>query len=485
MKRRILPLILALVMATAVLPRTGSAAGEDHFSPVQTYRDQFVDIDPSDWYYENVAALYELGLTNGQGSSDHFGPSADITLAEVLTMAARLRSLYELGDSEKGPAVYYTGSSSWYLPYVEYLKALRVIGSEFDSLYSQPAARAQVAHILAHVLPADQFDSINEKAVTIGYASRQYISDVNEYTPYQQDILTLYRWGILGGTDETGLFLPQETIQRSEIAAMITRLAYSDLRIILDWDFTLSYSKTGTTLASLVTSTGAFHTAPAPDDSAAIDDNLRYMLSRGERHMVLNYGPNVLTRQLAEQIMAAFLNGVRSYAEQGYNGVQCSYSTGTGSLSLTFASSLYDERMIDVYREATMDAAIQVHDQLWKSGQITDAMSEYEKAKVYFTWLCSNCRYDYQSTATSMSHSGYSALVDGLAVCDGYTAAYNLLLKLEGISCTTASTVDHIWTVAVLDGREYHIDPTWGDQPTYIDYRCFGMSEEFSLSRFS
>lgn len=45
---------------------------------------------------------------------------------------------------------------------------------------------------------------------------------------------------------------------------MITRMAYSDLRITLDWDFTLAYSKTGTTLEDLVTSTGAFHSAPAP-----------------------------------------------------------------------------------------------------------------------------------------------------------------------------------------------------------------------------
>lgn len=132
-----------------------------------------------------------------------------------------------------------------------------------------------------------------------------------------------------------------------------------------------------------------------------------------------------------------------------------------------------------------MEAAIQVHDQLWKEGQITDNMSEYDKAKVYFTWLCGHCRYDYHSTTSSMSHSGYSALVDGLAVCDGYTAAYNLLLKLEGISCTTASTADHIWTVATLDGHTYHIDPTWGDQSSTVDYRYFAMSEAYALSRFS
>ena len=112
-------------------------------------------------------------------------------------------------------------------------------------------------------------------------------------------------------------------------------------------------------------------------------------------------------------------------------------------------------------------------------------MSDYDKARVYFTWLCGHCRYDYQSGDASMSHSGYSALVDGLAVCDGYTAAYNLLLKLEGIDCTTASTADHLWTVADLDGQWVHIDPTWGDQAAAVDYRYFAMTEEVSFGRFA
>ena len=80
MKRRLLPLILAAVLLTTVLPQTGSAAGME-LSPTRSYRGQFTDVRPTDWYYDNVAALYELGLTDGQGSSDQFVPDAAITLA--------------------------------------------------------------------------------------------------------------------------------------------------------------------------------------------------------------------------------------------------------------------------------------------------------------------------------------------------------------------------------------------------------------------
>lgn len=485
MKRRILPLILAGVLLLCILPQAGSAAEAEHLTPTRTYQGQFTDIQPSHWYYDNVTTLYELGLTNGQGSADRFAPAAEVSVGEALAMAARLRSLYEHGDSEKGPEAYADTSASWYVPYAEYLQSMDIIGKEFDGLYTQPATRAQVAHILARTLPDSFLSPINDKAVTVGYASRRYIQDVDEYTPYQQDILTLYRWGILSGMDSKGSFFPNDTIQRCQVAAMITRLVSPDLRISLDWDASTLYSKEGTTLESLVSSSGAFHPAPSPDDSEAIDENLRYMLSRGERNMSLNYEKNTLTSAMAEKLLAAFLDGVRSYAEQGYNEVRCSYSVKTGAMSLTFSSSLFDEQMIDTYRKDTMEAAILIHDRLWKEGRITASMSEYEKAKAYFTWLCGHCRYDYHSSADSLSHSGYSALVDGLAVCDGYTAAYNLLLKLEGISCTTASTTDHIWTVATLDGTQYHIDPTWGDQVSTVDYQYFAMTKEQAMSRFA
>jgi len=481
MKRTIpsLVLILVLMIGLAVPVSAGN------LSPVYTYRGQFADISQSDWYYNNVKKLYELGLSNGKGTPDRFAPGDSITLAEAVTMAARLRSLYETGSSEDGPDKFRNSSTIWYAPYAAYLQSLSVIGEEFSGIYGQPATRAQMAHILANTLPGSHFKSINTQAVTVGYASRRYIRDVTEYTPYQQEILTLYKWGILSGMDQSGSFHPDEQLQRCQAAAMITRLVSSELRIKLNWDLSLTYSKNGSTMEELVISDGTFHSAPSADDTQAIDENIRYMLSRGERRMVLSYGRQKLTESDASAISSAFLNGMRFYVEHGYNKIVYSYSGISGALVLTFSSSLYDEQMIDSYREATMEAAIRVHDTLWEDGTITSATSQYDKARAYYTWLCQNCAYDYSSTDTSLSHCGYSAFEKGLAVCDGYTAAYNLLLKLEGIPCTTMSTSDHIWTIAELDGTSYHIDPTWGDQSGTISYRYFAMTEADSLSRFS
>ena len=98
MKRRICAWTLTAALLLAVLPAPAQAA-EKSFSKVRTYEDRFSDVTPSDWYYEDVKALYELGLTEGAGNGDIFDPDGQLTVAEVSAMASRLRSFYETGDS--------------------------------------------------------------------------------------------------------------------------------------------------------------------------------------------------------------------------------------------------------------------------------------------------------------------------------------------------------------------------------------------------
>lgn len=477
MKRRIVTFALAAILLAVSLPH--ASAADTRFPAVRTYAGQFADLDAGAWYYESAAALYELGLINGQDG--RFAPDSEMTIAEAVTMAARLRSLYEHGGSETGPSQH--SGEEWYTPYAAYLQELQVIGQEFEGVYQQPATRAQMAHILANVLPQTLFEPVNEAAVSAGYANKNYIQDVNPGMPYEQEILTLYKWGILGGADGTGSFRPDGHISRSEAAAMVTRLVDSSLRIRLDWEN--PYSRAGTTMAELVDSDGTFYPAPALENSEEIDADVRYMLSRGERAITLKYPADTLTSAAVNKLLQAFLDTVRGYVEQTYNAIKCVYSIKSGAVTFTFSSSLYGDGELERYREETMAYAIAIHDQMWAEGKITADMSQRDKARVYFTWVCDNCEYDFSSTDTSISHTGYSVFANGKAVCDGYTAAYNLLLKLEGIDCATVSRGDHIWSAAQLDGTTAHIDTTWGDQSGAIAYQFFAMTEAEAVARFS
>ena len=485
MKKRLAAalLCLALLISLPVYAAEETGSGSlDNFILSQTYDGRFTDVDTSDWFYSNVVTLYELGLTNGQ-TATLFGVEENLTVEEAIGFAARVRSLYQYGDAEAGGNTFAAEDGDWSSRYVLYLKSLWLLDDSFDALLDTSVTRAQAAHIMSLALPEELFTEINATAVTVGYANRAYITDVTDYTPYQQDILQLYKWGIVTGSDATGSFLPDTHITRSEFAALLTRLVQPSLRVKLSWDVSSYYTATSKTYRDLVTP-GTFRRSHEIGDLSAVDSNIRYMLSRGSSTLVLQLNKNDVTEASVTALMSDYLNTIRHYIEQGYNAVSCSYSAGTGRVTLRFYSSIFSESLFSTARSETLAEAIRIHDLLWENGSITPGMSEMEKARVYFTYICENCTYDYRAIENSVSHTAYSLFFMGSAVCDGYTAAYNLLLKLEGIDCTTYSTTDHIWTVATLDGQTYHIDTTWGDQSGSIRYEYFAMTEEQSLSRF-
>lgn len=466
MKKRLLTFLLALTL----LAVPAYAAKKD--SPIartKTYEGQFSDLTTDSVFYDNVAALYEYGLSVGKADGT-FGMQDSITVGQAVIFAGRLRSLYLDGEAEAGAEPYRQPGQRAYEAYLLYLQTEGVLGDELNGLYSSAATRAQVAHILAATLPLEALPLINDEMVSDGYARRQYITDVTEYTDYYQDILYLYRAGISQGSNKSGDFYPDQPITRGAVAAMLTRMADPKLRITVNWTADPAFvSAAGRTLASLVP---AADYIAAPSTVEEMEQAVCSMLSADSNTLILKYPSLDSTRSRA--LMQQALNVIKTYCEQCYNTVSCTYMTD-GTLTLTFSAAGTGERLSQ-YREDAMEAAIAVHDQLWLEGQIHSGMSQREKALVYYNWVCENSRYDYEADRESISHIAYGLFDDGLAVCDGYTGAYNMLLKLEGIPCTTLSNDHHIWTVATLDGVQYHIDTTWADSGREISYDYFAMT---------
>ncbi len=492
LKRR----LFALLLPAALLLSVGAQAAL--LPQNRTYEGQFADVGAEDWFYPYVAASYEYGLFEGRG--DGFAPDADVTLAELLTLSARLRAAYEGGEipaAEEGEA--------WYVPYAAYLSARELLPAGLETL-DTPATRAQLAGIFALSLPEDCFDGRNAQLVTDAYASGRYITDVGEYTPYQPQILWMYRQGLLIGMDESGSYWPAEYTTRAEVAALVVRMVDPSARTAPDWDVPAPYSAAGRTLESLVEAPDELPDALDFYDDGAVDALVRQMLAAGENELTAHYRGSY-TQSDVSSLARRFVDCIKVYCEQMYNSVSVTASNRKGAASLAFSSTACDaaaERYVkELYpelrgaekeeklretsagtleelREKTMAKAIEVHDALWETGQLSPEMSQTEVAKVYYAWLCDHCEYDGGADDRSFSHLAYNALYDGVAVCDGYTGAYNLFLKLEGIDCYALSNADHIWTVATLDGTECHIDVTWGDQAGRIDMSFFAMTPEQS-----
>ena len=461
----------------AAAPAQEETTSEDSapFVLLRVYEGQFTDVKDGDWFASPVVSAYEYGLLNGRSESS-FAPNGNVTIAELLTIAARLRAIYTTGSDAVIPAA--KENEAWYAPYVSYLKSQNLLDNSFEGFYLLPASRAQMAGIFAFAVPEEWYTEPNASLVTSAYASREYIADVTDKTPYRSEILMMYRRGLLSGMDAAGSFCPDRSVSRAEIAALLTRVIEPEARLTLTWKVLPYHSAKGATLAGLVKAPQGTALPASAKDTAAIDSLVRDMLARGEHSITLRY-PKALSSSAATALTQAFTSCVKTYCEQMYNSVSCkSYSSG--KVQLTFSSTARSDAQLETCREQALAAAIRVHDSLWESGQLSYGMTEYEIARVYYQWLCENCRYDDAARDDSLSHLACGALVDGLAVCDGYTGAYNLLLKLEGIECTALFNDSHIWTVATLDGRSYHIDVTWGDQYGRTDLRYFGMSAEQS-----
>lgn len=117
--------------------------------------------------------------------------------------------------------------------------------------------------------------------------------------------------------------------------------------------------------------------------------------------------------------------------------------------------------------------------------KIPARLSEFERELKIHDLLLSTCCYNDKVESTSddwRPFSIYGALVNGSAVCEGYSKAMQYMLSIFGIECNTINGMGknnpHQWNVVKIDGEWYHLDATWDDTTDnniYYDY--FNVSD--------
>ena len=177
---------------------------------------QFKDVKNDAWYASEVKNAYELGFMNGT-AADSFSPDGSVTVAQGITMAARVHAL---NNGKEVPANSTTGN--WYDNAVKYALENGIISEgQFDS-YTRDAKRYEVAELFYSAMPADAY-----KAINTVYS----IPDVSNASDYSDMLLVMYNAGIVMGSDEYGNFYPENNIKRSECAAIINRVALPENRL--------------------------------------------------------------------------------------------------------------------------------------------------------------------------------------------------------------------------------------------------------------
>ncbi len=192
----------------AVCPPEENDSGSDENEPVEEENVlPFADVYESDWYYDELLEAKGLGLIEGVGDN-RYNPKGNVTLAEVIAMAARVRNTTGGANTplEASPV------GKWYNSYITFAVTTGIIKRDDFDNFERSATRAEVAYIFSNL-----FDDIEMSNNTI-------IPDVDEDTEYCDSIHKLYALGILKGDDEKGTFYPERNLSRAEAAIILLRI---------------------------------------------------------------------------------------------------------------------------------------------------------------------------------------------------------------------------------------------------------------------
>lgn len=101
------------------------------------------------------------------------------------------------------------------------------------------------------------------------------------------------------------------------------------------------------------------------------------------------------------------------------------------------------------------------------SKYVRKEMTDYEKVYAAHAWLVQNVKYDktlYKTgTVPAISHTAEGALDRGIAVCDGYTKAFIIIMGHYGIKSQMVTGDAHAWNIVKIKNKWYHVDCTYDD----------------------
>ena len=114
--------------------------------------------------------------------------------------------------------------------------------------------------------------------------------------------------------------------------------------------------------------------------------------------------------------------------------------------------------------------------------------SDVEKVRTIYDYITTHVEYDYSHLNDTSYHPQFTAracLVDGKAVCKGFSLLLYRMLKDQGIDCRIVSgnavsddqvSGSHAWNIVKLEDVYFYLDSTW-DTGGYHDYFLYGSGD--------
>lgn len=469
--RKLLSMLVVFCMLIAPVSASSSAA----------YALGFTDVPSDAWYADELSYAVSNGIVEGT-SPTTFSPNSNVTRGQFVTMLGRM-----LGAELRGSKCRFIDvpSDAYYFKYVIWAEQAGYVSGVGNDRFAPDVSITyeQLGVLLANYIRKSGAE-LESREPSEEYADYSLVADWAK-----PSMLVMQQYWLIQ-PDADGYVHPQSAVNRANAVVALVRLAMAiglfSEDLVEDPDVPLAVQPWG----SLIYGNPTLIVSHGPYDYEAIDNNIRYMLIHGIREikpdintspeeMFRNYSWVETDKRVGQAYVDSYLSVLITYPEFGYKSVGGTTALVSKTLHL---NSFYGDDC-STYQATTFDKAVEIREILYERGIIRSSMSQTEKARVYFDWLIDNVRYVNYG---DISHTAYGALINGEAVCQGYTAAFNLFLKLEGIECSTEMPADHshIWTTCVLDGKSYHIDVTAADTSERPE-NYWLMSPERSRSRYT
>jgi len=407
----------------------------------------FPDVYESDWFYADVTRLSTLGIVNGYPDG-MFYPEREITNAEFIKIL-----MASEGVNPDAPVKQTLFAWHWASPYLSLAHTRGIItdadlAAGFDP--EAPITRAAMTRMMILALgiePARIDDPFTD------------ISDIYASTAYNEYLLRGYLM-----EDDTRIYDGDSNASRSEAAAIA-------VRIIEYRENAYEYKKN----AILENA----RENPLNNEFELLD--LFYILNR-EFMTEFTFESAVDL----DTCMEYYLHANVIHLEYFYSSrINCRYYPAKNRYEITLE---YDDGVEALH--ALHTASVEKADRVVAS-IITDGMSGMDKIKAIHDYLILNCAYDYENYILGEipleSRLAHGVLVSQKAVCQGYSAAFNLLCERAGIRSVgingyaPGSPDEHAWNMFLVDGQIYYMDVTHDDpvpdQKGRVSYRFYYLTE--------
>ncbi len=424
---------------------------------VSAFGAEFYDVPEGAWYHDYVNELSDKGVINGRGGG-YFAPAENVLHAEALKLV-----LTAAGKEIEDPAeaVWITGEGvPWYEPVVAAADRYGIAESgTYEPL--EPATREEVCAYIVRGMEWQKASHPEDVFIDTGSDNAEIL--------YWKGIVT----GIAGLQGYS--FSGGSSISRAEAATLIYRM--------------MGYDPLGVKKLTGITDAEGFEFK----NPVTVSDWEKIVMYMG-RHNIdsytaiysKGYEPELSWNDVCQNAIDAYgecYDRCNEYFCYGLTAqARVNWVKGIPTVNLTVSNSEFSTKEMESMRGEFFELASEKVAELVRKGKITADMSEKEKARAIFNYICEKCSYD-DSESNTTRHFGYSAITSGKTVCQGYTALLNAMLKSAGIWCETVPgeltdrtpAEKHIWTRAMVDGEITYIDMTFGDSsrrsPNY-EYFC-------------